>query len=843
MSARNWFVLMLAALVAAGTVSAGDVQVNRRDAFQVPGSAGSQDELDEIVWFENFEGPDVEDQWTYNNSEIQPVYWQQDEWMPYDGTNSWRCFRMGIGSQVFGGYDNDWLQLMMTPLLDVSGASSLDLSFRFRINCEIGNWDGGNVWVMYGDSPDNLSQAVATPVSPDYTEDDLNAFDLWGFSNIPGWAGQGEYDFNENYTEATFDFSEYTGNDYFHVIFAFSSDAGLSSASDSGMFGYQIDAIDLTADGETIWADDADGNNIGGEPTFLTGINAAGGEPTPQQWAITDGPGQPYSGEFYMGIDQYTRDWEQYMEGPEFDLPALEPGEELWLDVFFNNDYEDDQGWPPQERFYWTMQVFNPFTGGWDYASNVGGWSGTNYVYVGSNTGVWEPFSTSGYTYDWTLDEIAGAEGVRVRAMFYSPNVQHDFSHHRLDDIVVKKTALEYDISTQLVMPYPTTVGVPVYGKVNFSNLGPNDANGWLGTWSPGGPVYPLYPQGPYDLPAGETLQVHINDPGDPEHEGYWVPASINESMAVTASHTFVQDEIPDNNTFTATIAVMEEGLYEVGMDSRGYYGTLSSTDQNDGPVVHLDPVEVNPGIYGEYFDEYDIQQLRMYGFFHDAAGGAGADPSMMFHVYEGGDTPGAEIWSGEYSFGVNEGFTGDVMAVMDVSDVPELQDLTTDFYVWCEITDFGGDGGTSGYVQPFIYRTKPIEQWQPNQFFTWEDANNGENLTEFGHHVSVVLAADPASVEPVASAGVPDEFALASAYPNPFNPTTTLRFDVPRAGHVSLIAYNVIGRQIARIADREFTAGSYTAVFDASALASGVYFIRMEAPGFSAVRKAMLMR
>ncbi len=88
-----------------------------------------------------------------------------------------------------------------------------------------------------------------------------------------------------------------------------------------------------------------------------------------------------------------------------------------------------------------------------------------------------------------------------------------------------------------------------------------------------------------------------------------------------------------------------------------------------------------------------------------------------------------------------------------------------------------------------------------------------------------------------------PTVFALHNAYPNPFNPTTTMRFDVPQTSRVSLAIYNVMGQRVTTLVDRQLQVGSHAVTFDASSLSSGIYFVRMDAPGFNAVQKIMLMK
>ncbi|MBD3165190.1 T9SS type A sorting domain-containing protein, partial [bacterium] len=89
----------------------------------------------------------------------------------------------------------------------------------------------------------------------------------------------------------------------------------------------------------------------------------------------------------------------------------------------------------------------------------------------------------------------------------------------------------------------------------------------------------------------------------------------------------------------------------------------------------------------------------------------------------------------------------------------------------------------------------------------------------------------------------IPAEFALEQNYPNPFNPTTTIRFGLPEASDVSLVVYNVMGREVVRLMEGELSAGWHAVQFDASRLASGVYFYRLEAGSFNATRKMVLFK
>ena len=88
-----------------------------------------------------------------------------------------------------------------------------------------------------------------------------------------------------------------------------------------------------------------------------------------------------------------------------------------------------------------------------------------------------------------------------------------------------------------------------------------------------------------------------------------------------------------------------------------------------------------------------------------------------------------------------------------------------------------------------------------------------------------------------------PRELALSPNYPNPFNPTTTIPFTVPADGRAVLAVYDVLGRRVATLFDGVQAAGAHGVAFRADGLPSGLYLIRLEAPGFQQTRPVTLMK
>ena len=89
----------------------------------------------------------------------------------------------------------------------------------------------------------------------------------------------------------------------------------------------------------------------------------------------------------------------------------------------------------------------------------------------------------------------------------------------------------------------------------------------------------------------------------------------------------------------------------------------------------------------------------------------------------------------------------------------------------------------------------------------------------------------------------LPADFSLDRAYPNPFNPTTTLSFSIPIDSEVSLSIYNLQGREIVALVNGNMKAGYHSVVWNADAQSSGIYFVRMFAGSYTHTRKLMLVK
>jgi hypothetical protein len=114
----------------------------------------------------------------------------------------------------------------------------------------------------------------------------------------------------------------------------------------------------------------------------------------------------------------------------------------------------------------------------------------------------------------------------------------------------------------------------------------------------------------------------------------------------------------------------------------------------------------------------------------------------------------------------------------------------------------------------------------------------SGESLELYGSVNEVPFATRSQKV-PV----IPSDYSLSQNYPNPFNPETTIEFGLPEDAQVKVTVFNVLGQVATELVDAEMTAGYHVVTWDASEMASGVYFYRIQADNFTATKRMVLMK
>ncbi len=141
---------------------------------------------------------------------------------------------------------------------------------------------------------------------------------------------------------------------------------------------------------------------------------------------------------------------------------------------------------------------------------------------------------------------------------------------------------------------------------------------------------------------------------------------------------------------------------------------------------------------------------------------------------------------------------------------------------------------GTHNFT--FTYYKDPV--WQDSSIYTMAFIQNDVDKTMVNSGRPGMLV----GIEPYTNE-TPAKFTLEQNYPNPFNPTTNIKFSMPKDGNVALKVYNSVGSEVKTLVEGIHKAGSYNIYFDATGLASGIYFYTLRTNDFSETKKMILVK
>jgi len=301
-----------------------------------------------------------------------------------------------------------------------------------------------------------------------------------------------------------------------------------------------------------------------------------------------------------------------------------------------------------------------------------------------------------------------------------------------------------------------------------------------------------------------------------------------DQSNDTSAVPPFLDPEDPTPGFNFGIDVLAESAPLELGYDNR-HIELRYPYDQGEGPLVHFTPAADDVDDEG-----YTISGLSAKFDAGQSNEGLG-DLPVGVRIYEGGDSPGAQIYSGEHT--VPAAMTGtDNWVDFDLSGVATLQGLSGDFWVWYEtVSTVSGTGG----IYPQVLGNAE-EDWDDVHFYDWDGTSDPDERNDFFIIHAHVQEATPVS-DP--GAGVPLSWSLSQNYPNPFNPATEIQYTVPARSTLSLRVYNVLGQEVATLVEGSVEAGIHTARFAGEGLSSGVYVYKLESDDFSQTRKMLLMK
>ncbi len=382
-------------------------------------------------------------------------------------------------------------------------------------------------------------------------------------------------------------------------------------------------------------------------------------------------------------------------------------------------------------------------------------------------------------------------------------------------------------------------------------------ANGWIG--------------------MGDILEDDYSNSGIPDSDGpngmialYWEdlsPQRVNSGRVwnwydetdhmLIVEYNHIEQYAPTGSFETFQVILLDPDYYPTGTNDGRIifqYKDMSATAQTEGTVGIENPGETI-GLEYLYDGSYDLHASQIRNEMAILFTTVGSVPEMTIALTYVSGSP-VPAGGGNIYFDVyveNAGLT------------------PLSFDAWLEIVYEGGTPSTV-VMRSFTNYQPGWTINRPNMFFPVPGSYASGNYTftgKVGVHPSVVWDESGfpfvksgtdyvAGFIPWVPDGVPNpfdeidkgdarvaptEFTLLGAYPNPFNPTTAISYQLSAVSLVNLSVYDISGRKVAELVDGWRNAGVHEATFDASDLASGIYIYRIEAGDFSAVRKMVLVK
>ncbi|MEW6702126.1 MAG: T9SS type A sorting domain-containing protein, partial [Bacteroidota bacterium] len=345
-------------------------------------------------------------------------------------------------------------------------------------------------------------------------------------------------------------------------------------------------------------------------------------------------------------------------------------------------------------------------------------------------------------------------------------------------------------------------------------------------------------------------------------------PAAVNFNPAfgvpTNPNATIVVSHVDSNPTGAAGLPI-KDGVAQ-GIDVARYpnfYWYIYSTPNSVGPTTLFD-LELTGGNFTDFDDPANVRIIRRHG--------AVGDINNAWLLQGANDAYDNEVNSITGFTAVNRGanaglrsggavFTFGIKSNMSINPASALAKyINTYKKIWLvlsggvkswDVNDlFTGNVGTLSFSaqssNPAVVTTSIITgskvQLTPvalGDAVVTVKANDAANNDSYTYSFEVNVGPTDVKVEE----GVPTAFSLSQNYPNPFNPSTTIKFGLPKESNVSLKIYNILGEEVATLANEVMQAGFHTVNFDASRLASGMYIYRIQAGNFTEVKKMLLMK
>lgn len=764
-------------------------------------------QVDTLFW-EDFEGTflwEVGDLYWYDDTEI---YWHSDTFMAFEGYSYW-CGTRNVGGTGYNGYNDGWLQYMDMPSVRLPSGVFSYLTFKHKLKCEdpgtsgwpymYDAWDCAAVWLS---SDGGETWVVLTPSTPAYNCASSWAFGFCGLGpGFPAWVGTRPPS-GSGYENVVFNLSSYAGETVI-VRFVFSSDmmfcTGPTHAEppnfDATMFGYLVDNILIfSGTADTLLFDDGTGPM--GSPTFSQGRVL-------RTWQLTNT--EAYSGMHSAMAKAYCESYSTLIS-PVISLPDTFAGNLTFMVKcgYLNYDPDDDNS---LDDFFSVYVI--------DLTADTTIRLFYDYYRPPSIDDTWRLVTQSIlFNGSTSLRPFAGHD-IQLQFLSRGDGLPDSLMHLYIDDVVVSGIYSPlHDISPVILASGPLNLNESGRFTVKVANPGMTSESGITVN---GRIVYPdmrdttitFFP--PLSIDAGgyktAAFQRILNQAGN---------------YTITVWTNLASDLNRHNDTLTVTFTVPPLGIRELGWDD----GVNDiATDATSGRTINGflgGGLSVGDALGNYMYRTAGLRDLTLtkVKFFTNYNG-----PARIMVMNDRLERPnGAAMLFQRDITVVSEPINGS-WVIVDVTPPVSLPDST--FFV------FVGTAVDSQMPLVGIDITTPVERL--GYFIGSEDTFALQSAIAPYNSIDLMIRCMISGRTGIGDDNptIPREIALYNNYPDPFNPVTSITFDLPEKTNAKLEVYNILGRKVSTLVDDNLDAGKHKITWNGrddsgKELPTGVYLYKL---------------
>ena len=301
---------------------------------------------------------------------------------------------------------------------------------------------------------------------------------------------------------------------------------------------------------------------------------------------------------------------------------------------------------------------------------------------------------------------------------------------------------------------------------------------------------------------------------GEPMGALYDFPGSVTEAAVNADGYMFITQVVPSGNpiwVFDASLGLPSTETTALDWAD----GLVNEIDYGTSSVIGRNVLTNASGT--------DVYQGKIYGGTHNNGmlHFVGDDPEAVFNL---DDRIWREVmWVNALDWGLDS--TIWMGTYWDVSEGDFTGYYAVDPSAGYQIVNTIGTGPELGHSFGSVSQGDTV--YAPRGVAFTDDGDYAY-VADFDGNRILKFRKSGVSIDPTITS-VPLEFKLNQNYPNPFNPTTNINFDLYKAGHIKLTVYDLLGRQVAVLVDKEMKVGNHTITFDAHNFASGMYIYTLQ--------------